>query len=358
MSTISTYVACNSVQDSLINAWGYDNNKLGNLNLTRFLLAPINKNDTINTAINFRPNGLRDFVVTYGQRFIESDVTTGGRITCDTGSDDGITSTTYTIDPTDGARHKVTFTTSDLLYMCESNPSYVAGEIKKLMDVVIRKFETDLAISVLANGGNFASDVIDGNPAGTTTQVNGATLLSGGGISTNLIQNISFESMANEYSVMPYVFGGEKLSNYAAALGAACCGDLGVDAGVYATNQGIKLAYSDRITMNAGNADDLIAIVPGSVQLLHFNEFIGQNGNINYINDDSIKQGVLAYPDPTIPLTFDYRAEYTCDGSGAKTWTFEVALNYAFAYLPTDMYKVGDQLEGVNGLNSYRIVNP
>lgn len=358
MSTISTYVACNSVQDALINAWGYDNNKQGNLNLTRFLLAPINKNDTINTSINFRPNGLRDFVVTYGQRFIESDVASGGRITCATGDEDGITSTTYTIDPTDGAGKILTYTTSDLLYMCQDNPSFLAGEVKKAMDVVIRKMETDLAISGLANTGNFASDVINGDPAGTTTQVNGATLLTGGGISTNLIQNISFESMANEYSTMPYVFGGEKLSNYAAALGAACCGDLGVDAGVYATNQGIKLAYSDRITMNAGNADDLLAIVPGSVQLLHFNEFVGQNGNINYINDDSIKQGVLMYPDPTIPLMFDYRAEYTCNGAGVKAWTFEVRLNYAFAYLPTDMYKSGDQLEGVNGLNLYRIVNP
>jgi hypothetical protein len=118
------------------------------------------------------------------------------------------------------------------------------------------------------------------------------------------------------------------------------------------------MAFSDRVSMNASNADDLVAIVPGSVQLLHFNEFIGADGNINYIDDDSIKQGVLAYPDATIPVTFDYRAEYSCNNSGAKTWTIELALNYAFAYLPTDIYKAGDQLEGVNGLTSFRIVNP
>lgn len=358
MSTISTYIACNSVQDSLINSWGYNNQKLGNVNLTRFLLSPVNKNDTMNTAINFRPNGLRDFVVTYGQRLTEADITTGGRITCDTGEGDGITSTTYSIDPTDGARVVKTWTTSDLLYMCQDNPSYIADEIKKMMDGVLRKFETDLAISMLANFGNFASDVIEGNPAGTTTQINGATKTSGGGISTDLIEKIAYESMANEDAMMPFVFGGEKLTNYAAALGAACCGDLGVDAGVYATNAGIRMAFSDRVAMNAANADDLVAVVPGSVQLLHFNEFIDQNGNINYINDDSIKQGVLSYPDSTIPLTFDYRAEYSCDGSGAKTWNIEVALNYAFAYLPTDIYKAGDQLEGVNGLTSFRIVNP
>jgi len=358
MSTISTYVACNSVQDSLLNSWGYNNQKLGNLNLTRFLLSPINKNDTINTAINFRPNGLRDFVVTYGQRLTEADITSGGRITCDTGDGDGITSTTYTIDPTDGSRVVKTWTTSDLLYMCQTNPSYIADEIKKMMDGVLRKFETDLAISMLANFGNFASDVINGDPAGTTTQINGATKLSGGGISTELLEKIAYNSTANEDAMKPFVFGGEKLWNYGAALGAACCGDLGIDSGVYATQSGIRMAFSDRVSMNASNADDLVAVVPGSVQLLHFNEFIGADGNINYIDDDSIKQGVLAYPDATIPVTFDYRAEYSCNGSGAKTWTIELALNYAFAYLPTDIYKAGDQLEGVNGLTSFRIVNP
>lgn len=359
MSSISTFIACPEVQETLANSTGYDNQPLGNVNVLRFLMSPINKNDYINSQINFRPNGLKHFVMTYGQRFLESQLSSGGRIICTTGDTDGITSATYEIDPDDGVNKTISFTTEDLMTMCQANPAFLAGELKKLMDVEIRKMETDLVISLLANTGNFASYVIDGGSP-SSTFIPGATKISASSaISTDLLEKVGFNNMANEFNVQPWLFGGEKLSNYANALNAACCSaTLGIDAGAYMTASGIKLVYSDRVTLNASNADDVISLIPGMVQMLDFNEFKGEGGNINFINDDALKQGVLLYPDPSLPILFDYRAEYKCtDGTNVRKWHFSLAKNYQFIFMPGNMFQADDQLFGINGVNLYRIVN-
>jgi hypothetical protein len=88
------------------------------------------------------------------------------------------------------------------------------------------------------------------------------------------------------------------------------------------------------------------SIIPGAVQMISFNEFKG----ILEMNDSTLVQGTLQHPDPNLPLTFDYRAEYTCNGADSKVWNFEVALNHDFIFLPADMYQAGDRLEGVNGI--------
>lgn len=359
MSSISTFVACPEIQETLMRGTGFDNQILGNVNILRFLLSDLNRNEFINEQINFRPNGLKQVVLTYGQRFLESQVSAGGRIVCTPGNTDGITSNIYEIDPDDGVNLPLTFTTEDLLYMCENNPAFLAGELKKQMDVIVRKMETDAAIELMAAYGNFAKYVIDGG-APSNAVITGATKTSAGGISTEFEEKINFNSMANEYITKPWLFGGEKLANYMVALGAACCSDLGIDAGVYSLNNGLRMAYSDRVTLNADNADDVIAVIPKTFKMLDFNEFRGANGNILTINDDALKQGVLMYPDATLPILFDYRAEYKCtEGSTTRKWHFQLAKNYKFIPLiPSDVFQAEDQLFGVNGVNHYRIVNP
>ena len=93
-----------------------------------------------------------------------------------------------------------------------------------------------------------------------------------------------------------------------------------------------------------------MAIIPGAVQMISFNEFKG----ILEMNDSTLVQGTLQHPDPALPLTFDYRAEYTCNGADQKVWNFEISLNHDFIFLPADMYQAGDRLEGVNGILTFR----
>lgn len=355
MSTLSTFIDCNGLQDSLEAAWGVSNQQLGNVNLLRFILNPIN-NQYINQKINFRPNGRRDVEVIYGQRFLESQVTDSGRLLCTTGITDGTTSTTYSIDPDDGVQMTISFTTQELESMCMSNKDFLINEVKKVMDVLIRKIETKAAIAVTTNTGNFADYVIDGGAASNTPKTV-STFTNGGTIKTDALNQIDYNTMANESASQPWVFGGSSWRTYASALNAACCSDLGVDAGVFQMNNGMRYVYSDRIQLQT-DENTGIAIVPGAIQMISFNEFMGETGNINFMNDDALKQTVLLYPDPTLPIYFDYRAEYKCtDGETERKWHFTLGLIHDFIFLPTDLYQTGDQLEGVNYVNEYVINN-
>jgi hypothetical protein len=89
------------------------------------------------------------------------------------------------------------------------------------------------------------------------------------------------------------------------------------------------------------------------VQLITANEF--ENEILAFNNGGALFQGVLMYPDPTLPLTFDYRTEYKCTDGGTKKWHFELALSHDLISYPEDAYKVGDRLEGVNGVNEFRL---
>jgi hypothetical protein len=355
MSSISTFVDCNGLQDSLDNVWGINNQQLGNVNILRFILNPINS-QYLKTKINFRAHGRRDVEAIFGQRFLESQVTDSGRLLCTTGITDGTTSQPYSIDPDNGVQMTISFTAQELETMCMSDKDFLTNEVKKVMDVLVRRMETKAATFITTNTGNFADYVIQGDPAADTAKT-GKTFTSGGTILTDMLFQIDYNTMANESQEKPWVFGGSEWQRYFTALNAACCGDLGVDAGVYQASNGSKFVYSDRVQMQT-DENTGIAIVPGAIQMISFNEFMGESGNILFMNDDALKQTVLLYPDPTIPLYFDYRAEYKCaDGETERKWHFTLGLIHEFIGLPTNMYQTGDQLEGVTYINEYVINN-
>lgn len=354
MSQLSSFVSCPNVQESLALAWGYDNLKLQNVNIMRFLLSDVNRNDFIQNQINFRSGGIKAVEVVYGQRFLESAVSSTGRVSCTGFTTDGDTSKVYEIDPTAGASYGVKLKLADLQTRCEADATYLGREVLKLMNVLIEKMETDAALALIANSGNFASDVINGNSAGTTTVKTTKTKSTGGVILTDAIEDVAFENMANEFNAKPFVFGGALWEKYARALNAACCGDLGVDAGVYKDASGVTIVYAPKVQLNASKVDYGYSVIPGTVQVITYNEFGGE-GNIWVMDDDSKKQGVIAHPE--LPITFDYQATYTCDDANNKVWEISVGLAYDFIYLPADMYAVGDILEGVNGVLAFDIDN-
>jgi hypothetical protein len=349
MSALSSFIACPNVQLSLFDSFGVDNLKAEPLPLLSFILSAPNRSDVIQNQLNFRDHGRKTVEVVYGQRFLESMVQDGGRVTCGTWSNDGETSVLYSLTPSDGYHVGFKLTASELEERCEADTNYIAKEVFKMMDVLARKVATNAAIQIIANSGNFASDVDNGNPAGTSTSRNADTVLTAGGPNYDATEVIAFENMANEFNGMPYVFGGEAWWKYIKALNAAAppaFTDSGLSTGLYAQQSGITYGYDRRIQLNDSAPTAAYSIIPGAVQMISFNEFKG----ILEMNDSTLVQGTLQHPDPNLPLTFDYRAEYTCNGADSKVWNFEVALNHDFIFLPADMYQAGDRLEGVNGI--------
>jgi hypothetical protein len=58
---------------------------------------------------------------------------------------------------------------------------------------------------------------------------------------------------------------------------------------------------------------------------------------------------------PELNVMFDYYAEYACSGS-SRQWNFGLAYNFDTAFLPNDMFQVGDRMEGVNGLLEFEVI--
>jgi hypothetical protein len=335
----------------------YDGNKLGNVELMRFILSGVNRKDLVQNQINYSSHKRRAVELVYDQRFLESVVSSTGRIQCETFSKDGETSQVYELDPDAGVRAGFSIEMQDLETRCANDQDYFYKEIKKAMDVCVRKLETNAAVAVLANGGKFAYDFILNGSVGTAAAKTGASLTSGGAISTDMLGVIRQNIMANEYPEA-YIFGGFIWDRYAAALQASTGNTtLGTDYTAFRGISGIGgMTYSQKIQENASNDSDAVAIMPGAVQWIHFNEFVG---DLSVINQGTLVQGTLLYPDPQLPILFDYRAEYSCTAdSGTRTWNVQVGVINDFIFLPDDLYQTGDTMEGVNGINLFRIVNP
>lgn len=358
MSLLSNFISCPAVQQRLDRVGFLDNLKMEIPGFLAYVLSPNNRMDVIQREINMRPGGRRSVEVVYGQRFLESMAEAYGRISCGSWSKDGETSTLYSIDPADGFRAGFQISTRDLEERCERSEDYIAERMMKLMDVLARRLATKLAIDALANTGNFASDVDAGNPAGTSAFKQGATKLGGvGGLSTDFLEVMRFEMQNNFEADTPFfAFGHELLMKYIASLQAATENNTqtGLAAGRYYEQSGVTLAHDRRIGTNATNANDVLATIPGAIQMISFNEF----RSILEFESATETQGVIQHPNPDIPLSFDYRAKYTCNDQDERIWDFELAINADFIFAPNDMFQAGDRMEGVNGVNLFRIANP
>ena len=358
MSQLSTFVDCPQIQASLLEAWNYNNLGHDGAVGLKFILDPINRDGFLQGKINHKANGLRDVQVVYDQRFLESDVSASGVISCTAGGVDGETSTTYELDPTVGGSFSLKVTPAELRARCQRNPDYIRHEIKKMMDAIIEKADTDFLTTLPLNTGNFADDVDNGLAPGTTSVVVTTTKDASGTIVPDAYQDVRFHFSNNRFSGVPYGFGTKIWNDYALAQKAACCSQLGLDVKTYAQQNTFGFSFSHKMAGILGNANEAIFIAPGSVQMLKFNEFEGPDGSIDHFNNGGVVvQDVLTYPDAGLPLTFDYRAEYVCEGL-TRFWLISLAIAYKFIYLPTDMFQVGDRLEGVNGVNEFRITNP
>jgi hypothetical protein len=354
MSAIESFISCNAVQTDLTEAWAYDNLIGDATPIVDTLLSPINREGFIQNNINFRPSGKKAVEVIYGQRTIESDINDGGLVNCTSGSTIGETSTTYEIGDT-GGNFAFSYTLQDLQTRCQADRFLIAKRIRSVMDAILAQAETNGAIFLLANAGNFASDVDNGQPAGTTTQKQVSTILANGQIDYNAIESIAYEYQNNGFNGQPIVFGNEPWLKYYRALGAACCGLTGVDAGTYFNQNSYLFAQARKIAANGG-PNEAIVMAPRACQMITYNEF--SSGGGWDVATGTIIYGTLMHPDPRYAnIMFDYSAELTCSGT-TKTWTFRLALNYDFIAMPINMYQTGDRLEGVNGILNFIINNP
>jgi len=353
MSIVQGYANCPQIQTDILNLWTEDGTVTPQeASVLQVLLSDINRAGVISRQINAGDRRLRQVEMTYQQRHLISDVENSGRVSCSPQSKQGELTTIYDIDPDKGSRFGFQIDMIELERKCRDDRYYISRELMRAMSVLRRAINDKTIVEMVANLGAISA------APGTTYLQTKTKNTTTGAILYDLVEDVAQNVLDNEVfaNTTPVIIGGAEFTKYARAIQAACCGDNGVDVNTMLAQNPQVFINSKTVGTIAGNTARGIVMQPGSVQLLTYNEF-RNGGDLAGLQTEDKVLGTIADPDPRFAgLFYDYYAEYKCVGT-ERYWDFQLALSHDTAYLPSDLFRAGDDLEGVNGVWGLEINN-
>lgn len=229
------------------------------------------------------------------------------------------------------------FNESDMRKLCEKDASYRGRVMNAQIDALMVKLNKQLIVDQAANFGAFNPVIYAGHKDVTMMNADGDGITYIGAAQMK-------EDFANlNSSAKPIVVGAGNLSLYSTMAGIGCCNQLGQDLSQAADFDFFRDKYVDSIL----GANHFIGLVPGYVQLLTWNKYVG-----DYRKESAtFAKGTIV--DPVTGITLDMKWEYkSCD----EQYAVQFSLHYELWYIPTDSFAEGDELEGVNFTLHYRAV--
>lgn len=339
MSSVSNFVAASNVQAALEEGFmGLSGRVTSGAASTEFLLSALNTDGFLNA--NIAPGGGKERIVElyYQQRLLESEIYTSANPVCTGGDEPGDLSTTYNLDTTVGVSYPWTVELRDIEPGIIANDLWVANQVQRAMTGLAEKINTSVASKLVLNVGDFRDGSTSKN---TKTKSGNANVF-------DLIEDVKYEMGELEYMGSPIVLGWGETKKYFEAINANCCADTGRDLREYAMQNDIVF-IGDRKIETAAGSDNFIAMAPGAAQFVQFNQFDGPSG-VNLVEDNTYTQGVLQ--DPNTGLVYDYIAKLDCG-----SWHFQLKTSFDVFFLPSDMYRVDDDLYGTNNILKFAISN-
>ena len=330
---------CLAIQDALTNILA---SKSPSLKRTQvgYLQALVSPQNTAGvTQVPIPLNGKKRQVrITYIQRGTSSDVAHTEAANCNVEvfpepKDE-------TIDVTKFIRTKwFGFNQEDMRLLCESGDEYRAQVMNSKIDILMVELDKALIALQAANFGAF-------NPVNYGTYKNVEMLNSAGNAINYLGEAKIREDFQNLDSTdKPIVIGSGNLSLYASMAQIGCCNDLGQDL----SQAGNLDFFRDRFVDQILGANHFIGLVPGYVQLLTWNKYVGEY----FVDNNPIfSQGTVVDPFTGIQVDMKWVYDYDCN----EQYKVRFFLNYDLWFIPTDSFASGDELEGVNFTLHYRAV--
>ncbi len=272
----------------------------------------------------------RKVLVKYIQRGTEDDIVETQNTTC--AQDIEKEPFEQEVDITRYIRTKgIKFDDNEMRKLCEPDSQWMGEIVNAEIDALVRVLNKRMLTIQSTNFGAFNPSI---SPA-TKKQVQ---LLKDSG------ENARFKGEAEimedfEYldtMDRPILVGAGNLSMYAKLAKVGCCNSGGVNL----AQAGDFDFFHDRFAGSIlGGANDFIGLVPGYVQLLTWNKYVG-----TYRKDNqTFSHGTIM--DPVSGLTFDMKWHYNdCN----DTWSLFFGLWYDMFFLPSDAFAEGDELEDVN----------
>lgn len=349
MSVSTGLVQCVQIQESLNDNFTSCDPSLirESLGVIEFLVSNLNTNNTLQKQVSPGNGKKRQVELLYDQRLLESAVGDSTARVCTSANKYGEEFVTYQIDD-DGVSIDWQIDTHDLIQHCQDDAMYFAKQLQLKLDVLLRRMDTKAIDYLRSQVGNFAvgeTNVVAGPPSVKTVQ----TKYSDTKINENALVDIQFAAANAGYCGNPVLFGWGELWKYMRKFNAGCCAASGLNFGDIFAQNGAAMVGDYRIETLLGT-NNFLSVAPGAAQLLWFNEFAGPTG-IRTIDTEQTKQTVIT--DPATGIPFDFFANFVCG-----VWHFQLKLAFKVVAMPTDMFKSGDRLFGVNWINQYVITNP
>ena len=150
------------------------------------------------------------------------------------------------------------------------------------------------------------------------------------------------EIRRSTFNGKPIVVGEGKFDLANMALQFGRCNNGGTDFGKMSEQAMYKFYREVAIATATGSADGLVAFMPGSLQFVSYNEYVGSFARAI----GTVQRGTI--PDPfTKGLVYDMRL--FPDECG-NSYTLELGLNFDLYAAPTTLFKAGDTTVGINGV--------
>ena len=317
-----------------------------------FLMSPLNRSD-YSQQVSPAPGKLKTIVTSYSQPILESEVTQpGGARSCTATTKRGKLTNECTIDPDDYWEVEGKIDIADYTYACENNTTLVEEQLTLLKNALVAKVATDITSQFVALLGDWEANVGDiATVAADYLQVQTLKSIASGDVSPMAFEKINAALALTNYCTGAAIFSGTALWEYYRLMQAGCCSQDGMALDQILAMYGQAVMFDKRMHKAVG-ANKAIAVLPGAVQVVTYNEAgngiagaAGVTVGANYQNQLII--------DPQSGLPIDLTIKDECPGS---LHIFMRATVKACG-LPTDLYPPGHDMEGVTYVNGIQVVN-
>lgn len=346
----TTIVDCANVQDRL-NA----NFAAGNVSrvreetpLVEMLKSPMNM-ENISSKVSPGQGKILTVELTYEQRILATDVAENvANPTCSASTKRGNCVATYDLDPDQNLHIEGKFDRSDLTNACISDPDWLAGQIQRMLDVLVRRAEQKASEEIALLMGGWSSDVT----VNAQDQLVVETLQAGSNYDLDpfTLEDIQ---LALEQTSFPgaLVIGGATLYQYLRRMQRGCCANNGSDLLAMFRDFGMAFRYSRFMEDALGNANNNLVIAPGAAALIEFNSVpAGLSLEGFFRGQRDYAQEVIV--DPQTGLMFDLYIKDNCGSIEFNMFHTAKVVN-----MPDDMFPTGDRYDGVNYLAEVLVTN-
>lgn len=335
--------ACPTLQVDLDENWRNCHSLPEPLPFLEFINSPENR-ENIKDIVYSGNSQIRTVDVKYNQRIAESAVNSNqDAFACTATTKRADYVKQYTIDTNQNHQVEALIDLKDFNVTCMTAGQYMAGEMQRLINALVRKVATTTATQAVALVGAWASDVtVDAqNELNVKTFVDGSTST----LYPYTMEDIDEALKKSGYCDSVAIFGGSTLWKYFRRVQAGCCSDTGVDLRTLFDAYG-KAVIWDRKIKDAYNDDDKNLVVQrGALQLLTFSQFEGHP-----LEGGDYRRFMINDPGTGLPIDVTVKDECGSISMVLTATTKVIAL-------PDNMFANGDVYDGVTYAATVEVVN-